>query len=245
MMVLHSPSPASSSSSSSIMRRRARTQMPERPSHAASVAFLCVQNALRMHPQAQLCPPGRARRELQALLRQNPPPRFVSSLDLEAIFSYPSGPLDPDEEEDASSADEDDLVISAEELQDTAAIQREALYIPAGTDPTTTKLPFNRRKLRYFDGITASDRTTARHYVQAQFRRHKQRHALALRQYLQKVQRQERIRLGRAVGPEPKVERMEGFTPLPNRMSPSLSAALLLESLQVDPKESLEGMAKC
>lgn len=127
------------------------------------------------------------------------------------------------------------------------------------------KIAFNFRKLKWFDSITATDRATARQFLKKEIANLKKRDVKALTSHLKKVQRREKrrreIEQGRSrsrIGSETDRLLMEeedddesmyhqfsGIGKLPSPMTPSLSAALVLESLSLNPLESIEGMAKC
>lgn len=143
---------------------------------------------------------------------------------------------DPDEQEQASSGDEDELfqvkelilgAVSATTPTMNSANPRSSQIreplLPSASDETN-KLPFRFRKLRYFDAVSAKDRHAARQYLKQELRKWKRR---AISQRLNR---------------EPQVldagmSRFDGAA--------KLSAALLLESLLLNPLESVEGMAKC
>jgi hypothetical protein len=119
------------------------------------------------------------------------------------------------------------------------------------TSASSGKLPFKLRKLRWFDMVQASDRATARQYLRQELRNLKKKDALNLTHHLKKVQRREKRRLVMESAMEDDDEDEEykagnyTISKLPSNMTPSLSAALVLESLVLNPKESLEGMSKC
>lgn len=183
-------------------------------------------------------------------------------------------------DEEASSGDEDEMCdfneMFSEESpplddQDRYLHLREPLFVSAGAEhgmanaggpmsmgPNAPgKLPFNRRKVRLFDMMTAADVTKARAYVRKELRRAKMRDALILSRHLRKAQMEERRRRRLEKGepvddlpdvdyvtPEEKALLNGGVEPL-KPMTPGLAAALLLESLAVNKTESLEGMSKC
>ena len=188
--------------------------------------------------------------------------------------------FDVESDEEASSGDEDEL-FNIEEIimPDTAtslddetkyATLREPLFNPVGaespnqkiTSPSSTtpgKLPFNRRKLRYFDSITASDSARARAYLREEARKCKQRDGIMLARHLRRMQRRERRRLQLERGEIPDFDNSDdenenpqetallksGVAQFKEPMTASMAAALVLESLSLNPKESIEGMAKC
>lgn len=185
-------------------------------------------------------------------------------------------------DEEGSSGDEDELNETEQLfLQESPALNdeekylnlREPLFTPVGgleSNPNgapmssigtgnSGKLPFNRRKLRYFDCITAGDRAAARLYMQQENKRAKKRAALVLSQHLRREQEKERRRVRRERGesisdlseannetPEEKALLLGGIGQFPSHpVNSSTAAAMLLESLTINPLESLEGMSKC
>lgn len=175
---------------------------------------------------------------------------------------------------DASSGDEDMLDISNfnddvsngknndDEYSD--ANHGEQLYTlaPDSSAPTSGKIAFNLRKLKWFDAVTASDRAKARQYLRQELFNMKKKDVVALTKHLKKLQRREKRRLeierGVRNSSEFKSDHKSdddedddftsddlGIGKLPDEMTPSLSAALVLESLTLMPLESVEGMSKC
>lgn len=128
---------------------------------------------------------------------------------------------------------------------------------------SSSKMAFNFRKLKWFDAITASDRAEARSYLRKEMSSLKKRDAMILTKHLRKLQRREKRRLeierGQRNGnhnhslsdhllsdtEEEGEEFIGGVSKFPSKMTASLSAALVLESLAFNPLESLEGMSKC
>ena len=134
-----------------------------------------------------------------------------------------------------------------------------------------SNIAFNFRKLKWFDAITASDRAEARKYLKSELATLKKKDVLILTQHLRKLQRREKRKMeieaglashrrnslqsitstlsdgeeGEEEDPLNQTQHPYGVSQLPNNMTPSLSAALVLESISMTPKESLEGMAKC
>jgi len=173
-------------------------------------------------------------------------------------------------QEDPSSGDEDllDYIFDDDDKFDDTDDQsvREPLYTlgPEGLtnqgSANSGKLAFNFRKLRWFDSVTATDRAEAREYLRKELSSLKKRDAMTLTKHLRTLQRREKRRLEiekcRQNGNHSKTsdvlsdtedddEGLCSINKLPNNMSASLSAALVLESLSFNPLESLEGMAKC
>lgn len=286
---------------------------PTKPCHAARLALMCSQNAVRMGARTQLglCPPGRGRRGLKAALRQrNRSNRALSrraagqsSVDIggyfgvdkmigsETLDDYPAqeedfllttNTFDTESDEEASSGDEDELLDvdlllkeDAPDLDDEKKYLNlsEPLFTPIGAENALTssaggpmagvgtgKLPFNRRKLRYFDSITAVEKMAARSYLTAETRRSKQRELMLLSKHLRRMQRQEKKRIKQERGEtvdEPDLSDPEsddgkekgvvsaGVHRFESPMTPAVAASLLLESLSLNALESIEGMAKC
>jgi len=155
-------------------------------------------------------------------------------------------------------------------------VHREALFTQVRNDPTAAgghsapgassgKLPFNYRKLRWFDCVTASDRATARKFLRDEFANAQKRDRLDLIKHLRKMQRREKWKMRNDKGGfsdddsgwnsddddnddaplEPAALTAAGISRFPQNMTPALSAALVLESLSITPLESVEGMSKC
>jgi len=149
-----------------------------------------------------------------------------------------------------------------------------------GSSSNNTNLPFNYRKLQYFDIITASDKSTARSYLNGEIKELMKLRNGVLFDYLKLMQDGERgIESGSSMEGEGNEERdinqLENecikseneilSIPLSQRFSlsqsqqsqqlqgdtnnkkltPGLSAALLIESLSINKLESLEGLSKC
>lgn len=198
----------------------------------------------------------------------------------EEDFLLTTNTFDAESDEEASSGDEDELQ-DIDELfkEDSPALDdekkyqglREPLFTPigaeatlattgtggmTGTSGTSGKLPFNRRKLRYFDSVAAGDRMTARGYLRIELQRSKQREVMLLGKHLRRIQRQEKRKLREERGEiivEPDVSDPEsddtkdrgGVSRFAHPMTPAMAAALILEGLSLNPLESIEGMAKC
>jgi len=126
------------------------------------------------------------------------------------------------------------------------------------------KLPFNRRKIRYFDSITAQDTTTVRAYLGHEMMRSKQREVMSLARHLKRSQRIQRRQLKKKRGGssstsserddldtqhdednEQQPLAIASVSKFEENMTPSLAAALAVESLEMNKLESIEGMAKC
>ena len=199
----------------------------------------------------------------------------------EEDFLVTTNTFDVESDEEASSGDEDVLTDveqllkeDAPELDDEKKYVNlgEPLFTPTGAENAlgnsaggqgsggTGKLPFNRRKLRYFDSVSALDRMAARKYLQVESRRSKQREVMLLSRHLKRMQRQERKRLKQERGeplddtdlsdqeaddPKERALLNAGVSRFEDLMTPSMSAAFLIESLSLNPLESIEGMSKC
>jgi hypothetical protein len=283
-----------------------------KPCHAARLALLCSQNAIKMGARTQLslCPPGRARRDLQTALRKKTRTNrsvlarrtsLQGNIDVGGYFGIEkmlgveslegfssqeeeylnsSNTFDVESDEEASSGDEDELNNIDDLLKEDApalddekkyANLREPLFTPIGSESSLSnsggpmggggsgKLPFNRRKVRYFDAMTATDRMAARAYLNQETRKSKQREALLLSRHLRRMQKMERRRIKQERGEDldtmdmsdqenddPKERALlAGVSQFEEPMTPAISAALLVESLSLNPLESVEGMAKC
>jgi DNA replication and checkpoint protein len=189
--------------------------------------------------------------------------------------------FDDESDEEASSGDDDDLMDLTYLLLVDEPIRRpveeekkynsfmEPLFTPIGAENLNNagavgnamaangvgKLPFNRRKLRYFDSITAQDTMTARAYLQQELQRSKKREVLLLAQHLKRTQQMQRRQLKEKLGkpldskdladPETKEILPLSVSKLDGPMTPAVAAALVLESLEMNPLESIEGMSKC
>lgn len=200
----------------------------------------------------------------------------------ESDYLRSTNAYDNDSEEEASSGDEDEMrplndMFSEDppplDDQDVYVNLREPLFVAAGAESALSnpngapmssmgrahgRLPFNRRKIRYFDGVTADDTAFARAYLRKEMNRSKKREAVLLSRHLRKLQveqrRRRRIERGEPIDdlknadrdtPEEKALLNNGVERFKPPMTPTASAALVLESLSVNPVESVEGMAKC
>jgi hypothetical protein len=198
---------------------------------------------------------------------------------MEEDFLVSTNAYDIESDEEASSGDDDELMNMDDLLkEDSPALDDEKKYMDLleplftpngaefanpGAGPMTGsggdngKLPFNRRKIRYFDSISAADTMAARRYLRTETGRSKQKEVAMLGKRLRRIQRQEKKRL--------KLERGESFdktdlsspigedskgliaavSKFEHPMTPATSAALLIESLSLNLLESIEGMSKC
>jgi hypothetical protein len=180
----------------------------------------------------------------------------------------PDDGVDSDDnlQEDPSSGDEDALDgqgYSDGEQEDDFV--QEPLYsiTDASGSATSGKIAFNYRKLKWFDAITAKDRADARAYLRDELQTLRKKDALTLTKQLKKIQRREKRKLEiekmRKKGIHKHLDTssdtddddaeehilLTGMNKLPVNMTPSLSAALVIESLSLNTVESLEGMSKC
>jgi len=194
--------------------------------------------------------------------------------------------FDAESDEDVSSGDDEELIDSRELLIDRDgplhntidvekkyAILMEPLFTPIGDESALAnsggpmgggggsigKLPFNRRKIRYFDSITAQDTMIVREYLNKEMQRSKQREVMLLSRHLKRAQRKQRIELKQKRGEtltaselndldDEKDQRtlaLASVSRFEQNMTPALAAALVIESLQMNKLESIEGMAKC
>lgn len=196
-------------------------------------------------------------------------------------------------EEEYSSGDDDDFDVSIiDDEKNLGGVSnplhssldsrsKEPFFIPTGADISSTglqggqvpgmasgKLPFNYRKVRYFDLITASDRAVARQFLRQEMNNAKKMRSKAFSNHLKKMQIRERERMekestrGGSCEPVPPMGVIEGIddsvdlkleqtflatalSRFPHEMTPTMSAAFLIESLAMNHHESIEGMAKC
>jgi len=202
----------------------------------------------------------------------------------EDFLSSPPSTFDASsDDDDASSGDEDDLTKLDDLLNDNApslddetkySTLHEPLFTPVGTDPAAAassgvlannghgKLPFNRRKISFFDSSAAADRAAARKYLAEETRKSKKREVLLLTRHLRRAQREEKekVKTNRTAGrigsdsdlsdqendfQREKELAASGMSRFDGPMTPAMASAMLLESLSLNPVESLEGMAKC
>lgn len=195
----------------------------------------------------------------------------------EEDFLMSTNSFDIESDEEASSGDDDDLLDVDDLLkEDSPALDdekkysdlMEPLFTPNGAEasggagPMTGaggdngKLPFNRRKLRYFDSIAAGDTMAARKYLSTETRKSKQKEVVMLAKRLRRIQREEKRKLLQERGRTLDNVHMDdtenddalvpaGVAKFENPMTPSTAAALVIEGLSMNPLESIEGMAKC
>jgi hypothetical protein len=172
--------------------------------------------------------------------------------DLDAIFSEESPSLDDQERYLALREP-----LFAPSMVESSIVGQAAMISMAGEVPGKEQLPFNRRKIRYFDEVSTAETIAARTYLRSELQRSKNRSVLLVTRNVRKAQvearRRQRLEKGESiddlVGPEKETPEekalLSGIQPFPSEMTPAMSAALLLESLSLNPNESLEGMSKC
>lgn len=198
-------------------------------------------------------------------------------------FLMNTNTFDVESDEEASSGDDDELsdlkdLLSEDSpnLDDEKKYRSltEPLFTPNGAESISNsgnrplsvggggmgKLPFNRKKIRYFDSVTASDTVAARAYLNQEIRRSKKREILLLAMHLKRTQRRQRRQLKEARGEhlnnadysDSENDETSQRSLMPssvatfmNPMTPAVAAALVTESLVMNPLESIEGMAKC
>lgn len=201
-----------------------------------------------------------------------------NSEDQEEDYLLSANTFDFESDEEQSSGDEDELFDKNWILQDMASkldhpqkysSVSEPIFTPTSNDqshPTNPNqaaqaashtIPFNYRKIRYFDTIDSLSQHQTRTYLRNQLRKLKRRDGLQLRQNLRKFQREERRRLAISKGKKPppieeeKLSMAEedilygGVAKFEDPMTPTIAATLLVESLELNPHESIEGMADC
>ncbi|CAJ1966800.1 unnamed protein product [Cylindrotheca closterium] len=209
--------------------------------------------------------------------------RMVGAASLESYpakeeeFLMSTNTFDMESDEEASSGDDDDLLEVDELMKEDSPVLDDEKKYDRLSEPLFTsngaegaagagtmsgargdggKLPFNRRKLRYFDSISAVDTTLARSYLQVETRKSKQNHAFMITKQLRRVQREQKRKLiesrGGTVSEALKRDETDtrdaihaGVSRFEHPMTPSTAAALVVESLSFNPLESIEGMAKC
>ena len=144
------------------------------------------------------------------------------------------------------------------------SLLREPLFTSPGSDApnkgqatsgTAGKLPFHRRKIRLFDQVSSKDRAKARAYLTAQLRKGKQRDGKMLIMHLKRMQQKEKRLLQVERGEIPDTASDEyiideefaddDLSSFDGPMTSSISVALLLESLSINPLEAVEGISKC
>lgn len=224
--------------------------------YVAQLVLTCANNLLNLRQAVQiaLCPPSQVESLLQSSGLHAPAsiespalltPAEYRSLIQEFLIAQRNKVYDSDEEEAASSGDEDALDYHVD-LREKYTNLREPLYLPLDPQLSATaaspmsahhginsslslnahgKHPFNRRKIKLFDKINVQNTTLARNFIKRQLQIAKKNSTLQ--------------RLGK------QTSSLSVLSFQPKQMTPSMAAALLLESLNCNQKESLEGMAQC
>ncbi|KAL7487324.1 hypothetical protein ACHAW6_012923 [Cyclotella cf. meneghiniana] len=254
-----------------------------KPCYSARIALACVQNALRMGAITKfwLCPPGRARKTLLLRVRASPGRRQRKSVErsdgAEAAVNYDAmeeeflkNPPDCGPDLDEYSSGDDDEYDNDALVSDKPA--KEPLFVPTGPEAASMglqggqvaggagRLPFNYRKLKYFDHVNAADRATVRAFLRQEIANAKKIRMKALSDHLMNVQSKERERIrsgrgdsemdegGESDAVDLNAEQQALATALdrfPHELTPIMSAALLIECLAINHNESIDGMAKC
>jgi len=268
----HHQSRPSNASSSSAAAEAPSAKAPPNPCCSARLALACVQNALQMGVATKffLCPQGRARKSLLAQARIN---KARLSPAEDRFLINPAAQHDLEDE--FSSGDDDDFDKTIEQdgpnptkknkaLHIINARNREPFFVPTGPDASSIgmqggkvpgvgagKLPFNYRKIRYFDAVTAADRAVARNFLRQEIHTANKSYSRALVNHLknneQLVKNYTRTPNDKENDPihDQKVALANVLTRFPHELTPELSAALVIESLTINHHESIEGMAKC
>ena len=113
------------------------------------------------------------------------------------------------------------------------------------------KLPFNYRKVRYFDTITANESGIARKFLRGEINNARRARGMALSEHIKRARLCEN---GESVEDETmlssdiragEIMLSTALTRFPQEMTPPLAASLIIESLTLNSQESVEGMAKC
>ena len=156
-------------------------------------------------------------------------------------------------EGEVSSGDEDDyddpITANNSSSRNTSAnAAKEAYFLPTPLESsslpiTTSRLPFNYRKLPYFDDVTATDRAEAREFLRGEVRRLK-------RERIRRVLGKENVSVDNKGGKQQTLNQLEEdaaalMSRYPHELTPRRNAALLLESLSLNPTESMEGLGRC
>jgi len=227
-----------------------------RSSCSAQLALVCINATAKFGPRLKLslCPKKMRTRIFKEIREKKGKTKRSHSRtqqhedgdEDEMIF------LDKLQEEDESSGDEEDEDDTIENVDD-----------PPGE---SGKLAFGRRKIAFFDRVTAQERERARSWLKRESESSKKRDRETLDRYLKNMQQLQaknqrglngyRMTSGIPTTEEEfdlllKGERNERSsqsmhdTNLPSDLTISLNAAFILESLSFTPLESLEGMSKC
>ena len=245
------------------------------PCCSARLALACAQNALQMGVATKffLCPQGRARKSLLGQARLN---KARLSPAEDKFLINPTAQHQHDVEDGFSSGDDDDFdktieqdgpnqIMKNKALHIINARNREPFFVPTGPDASSIgmqggkvpgvgagKLPFNYKKIKYFDAVTAADRAVARNFLRQEINTANKSYSRALVNHLKN---NEQNLLNQSTHTpndkkndpiqEQKVALANVLTRFPHELKPELSAALVIESLSINHHESIEGMAKC
>eukprot|EP00986_Skeletonema_menzelii_P004947 scaffold1737_cov131-Skeletonema_menzelii.AAC.1 len=240
------------------------------PCCSARLALSCVENALQMGVVTKffLCPQGRARKSLLGQARLN---KGHHSPAEEQFIMNPASQHDVDD--GFSSGDDDDFDKSIQQdaqnpnnknkaMHIINARNREPFFVPTGPDASSIgmqggkvpgagggKLPFNYKKIRYFDAVTANDRAVARNFLRQEINAANKSYSKALVNHLKNNEQNNNTHAPNDKNNDPiheqKAALKNSLTRFPHELKPELSAALVIESLSINPHESIEGMAKC
>ncbi|KAL9184128.1 hypothetical protein ACHAXT_002214 [Thalassiosira profunda] len=268
------------------------TNLPP-PNYAGRLAAACIGHAVQLGLATQfaLCPPGKARKGLAARAKAANNKKGGLSAAEEALLQTPpirNNNDGADDAEEYSSGDDDDYddsslgggssLVGGGGHRPLHSHSTEPHFVPTPADAAALglqgavpgaaagKLPFNYRKLRFFDAVTADDRAAARGFLRGEVDRARRARSRALVDHLRNARERERARVEReAAGEGPPMDgdaEGEGgndaidlaaerealasaLARFPGEITPAVSAALVLESLALNRRESLEGMAKC
>ena len=239
-------------------------QTASKSCHSARLALLCINASANFGPRLKLslCPRKMRKRIFQEIREEKLKSRRSHSRSQQQENDEEQNDmlfLEQLEQDDETSADEEDEHDGIDKFDD-----------PAGE---SGKLAFGRRKLAFFDMVTAQECEKAREWLKKEKDAGKKRDREILETYLKRIQQMQAqvlksesdfsMESDNATAEEdfdffvghtlsPRGERGDRFlhnnypdTKLPSDLSLSLNAALILESLSVTPLESLEGMHKC
>lgn len=242
------------------------------PCCSARLALSCVENALQMGVVTKffLCPQGRARKSLLGQARLN---KGHHSPAEEQFIMNPASQHDVDDGFSSGDDDDFDKTIQQDEnpnnknkaLHIINARNREPFFVPTGPDASSIgmqggkvpgagggKLPFNYKKIRYFDAVTANDRAVARNFLRQEINSANKSYSKALVNHLKNNEQSSNTathtpndKENNPIFYEPETALQNVLTRFPHELKPELSAALVIESLSINPHESIEGMAKC
>eukprot|EP00592_Proboscia_alata_P005623 CAMPEP_0194382050 /NCGR_PEP_ID=MMETSP0174-20130528/57718_1 /TAXON_ID=216777 /ORGANISM="Proboscia alata, Strain PI-D3" /LENGTH=1169 /DNA_ID=CAMNT_0039167005 /DNA_START=77 /DNA_END=3586 /DNA_ORIENTATION=+ len=264
---------ASSAASEEEKRRRSQ------PCHAAGLVLVSVNATLAMGHKTNLvlCPNGAIRKTLTEKFKQFKSQGNGEVANLELEDDDNSELVEVDDEISSGDEDEEDHHISASPLSprngirianENGPIAQKRLTEPyfagttSGNDETSSgsKLAFGRRKIKFFDSITAQDRFEARKILKVRLRKDKK----ILHDRFHEKLRLAMLKENNVVNSIGEVDSLSDSdiedVPVENiprlcldidndtrdtKSKSSLVAALVVESLSMMPLESLEGMSRC